>query len=268
MSTKDGFTEEQRSRIGGAVEQARIERGWGKEAAARHAGISSITWKRVEDGLSVRDTSLRAIEKTLGWPPGHMAQLGGEPGEGTLLNRDGSQQFIKALERRNKGTQTQQDEDYIQRFMAEERAGITPDSPELADVVREAFDSWNETITLGMRLIEEPHLSEHEKLKILLDVNHMTRLLNDHLVVSSYASTDLRARDWLPDLFQWREDGERLRKKIEAQVLAESDKTRETSEPGLANGPRPAFTREQVIGILDHAGDPKEVLGDRDDDLQ
>ncbi len=48
-----------------AVKDARLERGWSKEDAARHAGISSITWKRVEDGLRVLDVKRHVIENLL-----------------------------------------------------------------------------------------------------------------------------------------------------------------------------------------------------------
>lgn len=40
------------------VRQRRLERGWGKEEAARRAGISSITWKRIEDAERVQDASM------------------------------------------------------------------------------------------------------------------------------------------------------------------------------------------------------------------
>ncbi|MFE5309753.1 hypothetical protein [Isoptericola sp. NPDC056605] len=43
------------------VERERIARGWGKEEAARQAGINSITWKRVEDGERVQDASLGKV---------------------------------------------------------------------------------------------------------------------------------------------------------------------------------------------------------------
>ena len=48
------------------VERERLARGWSKEHAARQAGISSITWKRVEDGLAVQEAKLAAILLTLG----------------------------------------------------------------------------------------------------------------------------------------------------------------------------------------------------------
>lgn len=68
-----GFTAEERGNIAVQVTAARVERGWGKEEAARRAGISSITWKRVEDGRAVHETKLRAIEAALGWRDGAMS---------------------------------------------------------------------------------------------------------------------------------------------------------------------------------------------------
>ncbi|ATN90848.1 hypothetical protein SEA_LYSIDIOUS_41 [Gordonia phage Lysidious] len=50
--------------------------GLSKEAAAKDAGISSITWKRVEDAQPVRDVKLRSIELTLGWDPGDAYLVG------------------------------------------------------------------------------------------------------------------------------------------------------------------------------------------------
>jgi hypothetical protein len=71
----DDYTDEQRQRVAKAVEQARLDRGWAKEEAARHAKISSITWKRVEDGLRVQTTKLRAVEVALGWGGGSMDRV-------------------------------------------------------------------------------------------------------------------------------------------------------------------------------------------------
>lgn len=69
------YTSADLTRIGRAVERERLDRNWGKEAAARIAGINSITWKRVEDGLSVRGTSLRAVEKALEWEAGTIEEV-------------------------------------------------------------------------------------------------------------------------------------------------------------------------------------------------
>ncbi|WP_154021767.1 hypothetical protein [Mycobacteroides abscessus] len=218
VTSNGEFSREQLSRIGGAVMQARIERGWGKEAAARNAGINSITWKRVEDGLPVRDTSLRAIEKALGWTTSFTARLADDANAETMLTRDGTQKFIEALERRTSGAQSEEDEHLIRRFMAEERAATPPDAPQLKDVVNESMRVWHETVTAGMKLTESSELSDLQKCEILLDVNRITRLLNDHLVLSAYESTDLEARKLLPDLFRWRADGEDLRRRTEAEI--------------------------------------------------
>lgn len=53
-------------RIGRAVEEARLYHGWGKERAAREADVSSITLKRIEDGLKVQDGKLGAVLRALG----------------------------------------------------------------------------------------------------------------------------------------------------------------------------------------------------------
>lgn len=58
-----------RSALAEAVYQARLAKGWSKEQAARVAGVSSITWKRVEDDLPVQEHKLRAVSEALGWEP-------------------------------------------------------------------------------------------------------------------------------------------------------------------------------------------------------
>ncbi len=73
--TAERYTSADLTRIGRAVERERLDRNWGKEAAARVAGINSITWKRVEDGLAVRGTSLRAVEKALEWEAGTIEEV-------------------------------------------------------------------------------------------------------------------------------------------------------------------------------------------------
>lgn len=69
-TTYSGFTEDERGRIAIRVTTARVDRGWSKEEAGRRASISSITWKRVEDGHTVHETKLRAIEAAFGWAEG------------------------------------------------------------------------------------------------------------------------------------------------------------------------------------------------------
>ncbi|NYG07029.1 hypothetical protein BJ986_001516 [Phycicoccus badiiscoriae] len=57
---------EQLERLGKRVERARLARGWSKEQASREARISSITWKRVEDGLGVQDVKRARVLEVLG----------------------------------------------------------------------------------------------------------------------------------------------------------------------------------------------------------
>lgn len=51
--------------LGREIEARRVQLEWSKEEAARKAGISSITWKRAEDGLGVQDVKLAAILRVL-----------------------------------------------------------------------------------------------------------------------------------------------------------------------------------------------------------
>jgi hypothetical protein len=73
---------EQLKQLGRRVERARLAHGWSKEQAAREARISSITWKRVEDGLGVQDVKRAAVLDVLalddrGEPVGAPSQDGG-----------------------------------------------------------------------------------------------------------------------------------------------------------------------------------------------
>ncbi len=58
--------ETRRTALAIRIRKARLARRWGKEQAAREAGISSITWKRVEDGLGVQEHKLAAVMGALG----------------------------------------------------------------------------------------------------------------------------------------------------------------------------------------------------------
>lgn len=91
------YTDMQRTTLGEAVTLARLDNGWGKEEAARQAGISSITWKRVEDGQSVQDVKLRAIEVALGWPPGAADRIAdGDTTDGLVPSAEHRVQKLRA----------------------------------------------------------------------------------------------------------------------------------------------------------------------------
>ena len=57
-------------RLAERVELRRIERDLGVEPAARLAGMSKDTWKRVETGKRVHDTSYAKIDRALRWAVG------------------------------------------------------------------------------------------------------------------------------------------------------------------------------------------------------
>ncbi|MFZ3473162.1 helix-turn-helix domain-containing protein [Streptomyces sp. 4.24] len=83
-------------RLATAVRKRRTELGLGIEPAAKLAGISKDTWKRVEPragahAQEVRDTSYAAIDRALQWAPGScfdvlagrgptLSEPAGEPG--------------------------------------------------------------------------------------------------------------------------------------------------------------------------------------------
>lgn len=75
-------------RLATAVRTRRTELRLGVEPAAKLAGISKDTWKRVEAGLKVRDTTYAAIDRALRWAPDGCVDIleGGEavPTEGAV----------------------------------------------------------------------------------------------------------------------------------------------------------------------------------------
>lgn len=69
------------SRLAKRVKAHRLELYPSRLAAATAAGISKDTWKRVEDGLEVREGTFTKVEKALGWGPESCTAIasGGEP---------------------------------------------------------------------------------------------------------------------------------------------------------------------------------------------
>ncbi len=63
------------------VRQARLTAALSVDAAAVAAGMSPVTWARVEKAQPVRALSYAGVEKVLGWAPGSVAAIlaGGEP---------------------------------------------------------------------------------------------------------------------------------------------------------------------------------------------
>ncbi|CAH9419552.1 hypothetical protein SGL43_06607 [Streptomyces globisporus] len=57
-------------RLATYVREGRLELRLGIAAAAEKAGMSKDTWRRVEEGSRVRDTSYAKIDSVLGWAPG------------------------------------------------------------------------------------------------------------------------------------------------------------------------------------------------------
>jgi hypothetical protein len=66
-------------RLAALVRERRLHLGLGIEPAAKLAGMSKDTWKKVEAGQNVRATSYTSIERALQWAPSScMRILGGQ----------------------------------------------------------------------------------------------------------------------------------------------------------------------------------------------
>lgn len=73
-------TEEGRQRLGKAVKVDRMRKFRTVDAARIAARVSRGAWENVEQGKSVKDFTLGAIEDALGWPAGRAQQIiDGEP---------------------------------------------------------------------------------------------------------------------------------------------------------------------------------------------
>lgn len=74
--TMAGMNDVDLEQLATRAKAARLSKQWSKERAAREADVSSITYKRVEDGLPVQDAKRAAVISALGieWPaPEHAA---------------------------------------------------------------------------------------------------------------------------------------------------------------------------------------------------
>jgi transcriptional regulator with XRE-family HTH domain len=63
-------TPDQRKDLGVLVRQTRVAMGLSADKAAERAGMSPVTWLRVEAGQSARELTYGGVEKVLRWRPG------------------------------------------------------------------------------------------------------------------------------------------------------------------------------------------------------
>ncbi|RIT63977.1 hypothetical protein D2E95_01155 [Mycobacteroides abscessus] len=265
------YTPNELERLGHEVAAERMGRRWGKEAAARRAAISSITWKRVEDGLPVRETSYRSIEAAFGWPPGRIDDLarGRASGEAalnaddeqalTLLTREQVARFLLAAERKNEGTHSDADERAIQDFIAHERASaaIRP-GPDLGKLVEVNNAAWGATNDRMFELIKHPDVSNEDRIALLEQGIESSSVYSDFLIMAAYESMDTRARDILPSVFAMRSKMEEIRQALleegHANVTNLADRRPVPPPPDLDDLDVAASRRE------------KQSDGERDDD--
>ncbi|WP_322501766.1 helix-turn-helix domain-containing protein [Streptomyces rochei] len=68
-------------RLAQSVKRHRMEQYPSRDAAAEAAGITRNTWKRVEEGQEVRESTYAKVDKALGWAIGSCVTIaeGGNP---------------------------------------------------------------------------------------------------------------------------------------------------------------------------------------------
>ncbi|MFB7617789.1 helix-turn-helix domain-containing protein [Kitasatospora sp. NPDC056181] len=73
-------------RLAGAVQRRRAELRLSKDECARRASMSITTWRRVEDGDPVRDTTYARVDEVLGWELGASARIIDDPTAEPMLS--------------------------------------------------------------------------------------------------------------------------------------------------------------------------------------
>jgi DNA-binding XRE family transcriptional regulator len=93
-------------RLARHVKAHRLEQYSSRDAAAAAAGVTRNTWKRVEEGLDVRESTYARIEKALGWSTGSCLLIaeGGEPAffaaDATMSSAGGASRMLTSEQAR------------------------------------------------------------------------------------------------------------------------------------------------------------------------
>lgn len=77
-------------RLAAVVKSRRLALYKSRDAAATAAGVARGTWKRVEEGLEVRDGSYAKIDAALKWPDGSCVTILGAETAMTIKGADGT----------------------------------------------------------------------------------------------------------------------------------------------------------------------------------
>lgn len=122
------------------VHQRRTELRLGIEPAAKTAGISKDTWKRVEAGQKVWDRSFASIEATLGWEPGTCKSIleGGDPA-------------LAAPE------EAQADTSKVTQIPKDQLKRIVGDAVQSAAIATKGSLTGDEILALNERVLQELH---------------------------------------------------------------------------------------------------------------
>jgi hypothetical protein len=68
-----------RRRLADAVQARRTQLKLSKDECARRAKMSNVTWTRVEEAESVRDTTYVRVDEVLEWAPGSCVEILADP---------------------------------------------------------------------------------------------------------------------------------------------------------------------------------------------
>jgi len=85
------------ARLAKHVKAHRLEQYSSRDAAAAAAGVTRNTWKRVEEGETVRESTYVAIDKALGWAPRSCIAVA-EGGAPVLVDGSGGDAPAAAIE--------------------------------------------------------------------------------------------------------------------------------------------------------------------------
>lgn len=126
-------------RLATLVHQRRTELKLGVEPAAKAAGISKDTWKRVEAGQKVWDRSFAGIESALGWEPGSCRRI------------------LDGLDPTAAGQELAAEEPAVTQIPKEELKRLVGDAVQSAAIATKGSLTGDEILALNERVLLELH---------------------------------------------------------------------------------------------------------------
>lgn len=114
--------------LGGILQVLRARRAWSVNDAASAAGIAPMTWRRVEEGLDVRQRTITALDGLLGQPFGTVRRA---------LDDDLAMvQLVRLTDVETEGVDTSAPSDFLDVLAERFRSGTAPVAPARSLYVR------------------------------------------------------------------------------------------------------------------------------------